>query len=84
MNSNQNFLTLPLTLSPPSMSAKSVVELIKSHFRQKNSVTDPPVIPKFSVASHQEPRFSCFIESEAGGVSMLLALRIVSEYNCSC
>ncbi|KAJ4708591.1 zinc protease PQQL-like [Melia azedarach] len=55
---------------------KSVVELIKSHFRQKNSVTDPPVIPKFSVASHQEPRFSCFIESEAGGSAVIVSYKM--------
>lgn len=53
------------------MSSKGVVELINTHFGQKKSTIDPPVIPKFPVPSHQEPRFSCFIESEAGGVSML-------------
>lgn len=61
------------------MSSKGVVELINTHFGQKKSATDPPVIPKFPVPSHQEPHFSCFIESEAGGVSML-SLKIVCLY----
>lgn len=46
-----------------------VVELIKTHFGQKIPAPDPPCIPRFPVVSHDEPRFSCFIESEAAGVS---------------
>lgn len=48
---------------------QSVVELIKTHFGQKIPAPDPPLIPTFHIPSHDEPRFSCFVESEAGGVS---------------
>lgn len=49
--------------------SQSVVELIKTHFRQKSSAPEPPLIPTFPVPSHEEPRCSCFVESEAAGVS---------------
>lgn len=55
--------------SPLSLFLKSVVELIKTHFGHKVSAPGPPVIPTFPVPSHEEPRFSCFVESEAAGVS---------------
>ncbi|KAK0571738.1 hypothetical protein LWI29_020838 [Acer saccharum] len=55
---------------------KSVVELIKTHFGQKNSVTDQPVIPIFPVPSHQEPRFSCFTESEAAGSAVMISYKM--------
>uniref|UniRef100_A0A3B6FQC9 Uncharacterized protein n=1 Tax=Triticum aestivum TaxID=4565 RepID=A0A3B6FQC9_WHEAT len=49
---------------------QAVVELIKEHFGQKASISCPPlVIPEFPVPSHIEPRFSCFVESEAAGVA---------------
>ncbi|KAI7748121.1 hypothetical protein M8C21_007851, partial [Ambrosia artemisiifolia] len=47
---------------------KSVVDLIKTHFGSKVSATDYLDIPRFLVPSHEEPRFSCFVESEAAGV----------------
>lgn len=49
--------------------SQSVVELIKTHFGQKSSAPEPPLIPTFPVPPHEDPRFSCFIESEAAGVS---------------
>lgn len=50
---------------------QDVVELIKEHFGQKAPAPlPPPVIPEFPVPSHEEPRFSCFVESEAAGVSI--------------
>lgn len=54
--------------------------MIRAHFGQKVpfSVTPPP-IPDFPVPSHEEARFSCFVESEAGGVSTL-----DSVYVCLC
>ncbi|KAJ0090598.1 hypothetical protein Patl1_13417 [Pistacia atlantica] len=60
---------------------QSVVDLIKTHFGQKNSATDPPVLPIFPVPSHQEPHFSSFIESEAAGYKMAVnELKTVKEY----
>jgi hypothetical protein len=48
---------------------QAVVELINEHFGHKAPAPHPPpVIPEFSVPSHEEPRFSCFVESEAAGV----------------
>ncbi|XP_044463821.1 zinc protease PQQL-like isoform X1 [Mangifera indica] len=55
---------------------ESVVELIKTHFGQKNSATDPPVIPIFPVPSHQEPHFSRFIESEAAGSAVMISYKM--------
>ncbi|KAK6147771.1 hypothetical protein DH2020_018683 [Rehmannia glutinosa] len=46
---------------------QSVVELIKTHFEDKVPALDPPLIPQFTVPSHEEPRFSSFVESEAAG-----------------
>ncbi|CAL5358910.1 unnamed protein product [Camellia sinensis] len=39
---------------------QSVVELIRTHFGDKSSSPDPPLLPLFPVPSHEEPRFSCF------------------------
>lgn len=50
---------------------QSVVELIKTHFGSKVSASDYVDIPRFLVPSHEEPRISCFVESEAAGVSVL-------------
>ncbi|OMO67338.1 hypothetical protein CCACVL1_20590 [Corchorus capsularis] len=44
---------------------KSVIELIKTHFGHKHSALDPPPIPQFPVPSHDDPRFSYFVEPEA-------------------
>ncbi|BFI24966.1 hypothetical protein MPTK2_1g16670 [Marchantia polymorpha subsp. ruderalis] len=51
----------------------AVVNLIKTHFEHKrNPVTEGPPreIPLLPVPPHDEPRFSCFAEAEAGGVSI--------------
>ncbi|XP_020080244.1 zinc protease PQQL-like [Ananas comosus] len=60
---------------------QSVVELIKAHFGQKVSVTgSSPPIPDFPVPSHKEPRFSCFVESEAAGSAVMISCKLpVSE-----
>uniref|UniRef100_A0A251UBM9 Putative metalloenzyme, LuxS/M16 peptidase-like protein n=1 Tax=Helianthus annuus TaxID=4232 RepID=A0A251UBM9_HELAN len=50
---------------------KSVVDLIKTHFGSKVFATDYVDIPRFLVPSHEEPRISCFMESEAAGVSVI-------------
>ncbi|EEF48126.1 Mitochondrial-processing peptidase subunit beta, mitochondrial precursor, putative [Ricinus communis] len=55
---------------------KSVVELIKMHFGQKVSERDPPQIPVFQVPSHEEPRFSCFVESEAAGSAVMISYKM--------
>ncbi|GLT79043.1 hypothetical protein SLA2020_505530 [Shorea laevis] len=44
---------------------KSVVELIKTHFGQKTSASNPTAVPNFPVPSHEQPRYSCFVDSEA-------------------
>lgn len=52
---------------------QAVVNLIKTHFGHKRSpVTEGPPreIPLLPVPPHEEPRFSCFAEAEAGGVSI--------------
>lgn len=62
---------------------QSVVELIKAHFGYKTSPPDPPPIPYYLVPSHEEPRFSCFVESEAAGVSILFySSSILSDILC--
>lgn len=53
------------------LSFQSVVELIKNHFGMKHSAAESPVIPIYPVPSHEEPRCSCFTESEAAGVGAL-------------
>ena len=58
-----NFFSLPIW--------QSVVELIKTHFGSKVSAVEYSEIPRFLVPSHEEPRISCFVESEAAGVSVL-------------
>ncbi|PKU71070.1 zinc protease PQQL-like [Dendrobium catenatum] len=56
---------------------QSVVELIKTHFGQKASSSyPPPAIPEFPVPSHNEPRFSCFVESEAAGSAVMISCKI--------
>ncbi|KAM7509636.1 hypothetical protein LguiA_020089 [Lonicera macranthoides] len=66
---------------------QSVVELIKDHFGDKISAPDPPLIPNFPVPSHEDPRFSCFVESEAAGSAVMISckmpvdeLRTVRDY----
>ncbi|WOL03023.1 zinc protease PQQL-like [Canna indica] len=70
---------------------QSVVELIKDHFGQKSSTcVPPPVIPDFPVPSHKEPRYSCFVESEAAGSAVMVSckmpvdeMRTVKDYRDS-
>lgn len=49
------------------------------HFGEKCSAPEPPIIPTFQVPCHEEPRFSCFVESEAAGVSTELNLFRILE-----
>ncbi|XP_028808165.1 zinc protease PQQL-like [Neltuma alba] len=58
---------------------QGVVELIKTHFGQKIPAPDPPRIPAFLVPSHEEPRFSCFVESEAAGSAVMISYKIPAE-----
>ncbi|KAG2598443.1 hypothetical protein PVAP13_5KG369400 [Panicum virgatum] len=70
---------------------QAVVELIKEHFGQKApGPLPPPVIPEFPVPSHEEPRFSCFVESEAAGSAVVISckmpageIKTVKEYKDS-
>ncbi|CAN6441507.1 unnamed protein product [Victoria cruziana] len=55
---------------------QSVIELIKVHFGRKGSPPMPPIIPAFHVPTHEEPRFSCFVESEAGWSAVVLSCKI--------
>ncbi|XP_039071636.1 zinc protease PQQL-like isoform X2 [Hibiscus syriacus] len=58
---------------------KSVVELIRTHFEEKISASDPPNIPLFPVPSHEEPRFSCFVESEAAGSAVMISYKMPAD-----
>ncbi|KAM7276427.1 hypothetical protein ACFE04_018293 [Oxalis oulophora] len=55
---------------------ETVVELIKKHFGEKISAPNPPIIPKFLVPPHEEPRFSCFVESEASGSAVMISYKM--------
>ncbi|GAB2292506.1 hypothetical protein Dimus_026742 [Dionaea muscipula] len=55
---------------------QSVVELIRIHFGQKRSPPDLPFIPLFEVPTHEEPRFSCFVESEAAGSAVMVSCKM--------
>ncbi|XP_057985683.1 zinc protease PQQL-like isoform X2 [Hevea brasiliensis] len=58
---------------------KSVVELIKMHFGQKYPEPDPPLIPVLEVPPHKEPRFSCFVESEAAGSAVMISYKMPAD-----
>ncbi|KAG5155739.1 hypothetical protein JHK82_013708 [Glycine max] len=58
---------------------QGVVELIKTHFGQKIPDPDPPLIPTIQVPSHDEPRFSCFVESEAAGSAVMISYKIPTD-----
>ncbi|KAI9119409.1 hypothetical protein K1719_010084 [Acacia pycnantha] len=58
---------------------QGVVELIKTHFGQKIPAPDPPRIPTFLVPSHEEPRFSCFVESEASGSAVMISYKMPAD-----
>ncbi|KAL2251128.1 UNVERIFIED_CONTAM: Zinc protease PQQL-like protein [Sesamum indicum] len=55
---------------------QSVVELIKTHFEDKIPVLDPPFIPRFTVPSHAESRFSSLVESEAAGSAVMISCKV--------
>ncbi|KAL8489686.1 hypothetical protein ACS0TY_025545 [Phlomoides rotata] len=55
---------------------QSVIELIKTHFEYKTPAVDPPLIPEFTVPSHEEPRFSSFVESEAAGSAVMISCKV--------
>lgn len=55
---------------------QSVVELITTHFGEKRSAPDPPSIPIFPIPPHEEPRFSCFTESEAAGSAVMISYKM--------
>ncbi|KAL9252986.1 Zinc protease PQQL-like-like protein [Drosera capensis] len=55
---------------------QSVVELIRTHFGQKCSPSGLPIIPHYEVRSHVEPRFSCFVESEAAGSAVMVSCKM--------
>ncbi|KAL6577311.1 hypothetical protein OROMI_011587 [Orobanche minor] len=55
---------------------QSVLELIKTHFGDKTPAVDPPIIPEFTVPSHEEPRFSSFVESEAAGSAVMISCKV--------
>ncbi|KAH1105483.1 hypothetical protein J1N35_009251 [Gossypium stocksii] len=55
---------------------KSVIELIKTHFGHKYSALDPPSIPHFKVPSHEDPRFSYFVEPEASGSAVMISYKM--------
>ncbi|KAL2501112.1 Insulinase (Peptidase family M16) protein [Forsythia ovata] len=59
--------------------AQSVIELIRTHFGDKIPAVDPPPIPHFSVPSHEEPRFSSFVESEAAGSAVMISCKILAN-----
>uniref|UniRef100_A0A0D9YAI7 Peptidase M16 N-terminal domain-containing protein n=1 Tax=Oryza glumipatula TaxID=40148 RepID=A0A0D9YAI7_9ORYZ len=59
---------------------QAVVEMIKEHFGQKAPPScPPPVIPDFPVPSHVEPRFSCFVESEAAGSAVVVSCKMPAD-----
>lgn len=55
---------------------KTVVDLIKTHFEDKRSSSNPPDIPFFPVPSHEDTRFSCFVESEAAGSAVMISYKM--------
>ncbi|KAL9153344.1 hypothetical protein ABFS82_10G042100 [Erythranthe guttata] len=59
---------------------QSVVELIKTHFEDKTPKLDPTPIPRFTVPSHEEPRFSVFVESEAAGSVVGITFKIPTNW----
>lgn len=60
-------------------SSESVIELIRMHFGQKSSVHEPPDIPRFPVPSHDNPRFSCFVDSEAAGSAVMISCKFPAQ-----
>ncbi|XP_010536848.1 PREDICTED: zinc protease PQQL-like isoform X2 [Tarenaya hassleriana] len=55
---------------------KTVVDLIKMHFEGKTSRSKFLEIPVFPIPSHEETRFSCFVESEAAGSAVMISYKM--------
>lgn len=58
---------------------QSVVDLIRTHFESKCTDLNgeiPTTIPQYPVPAHDEPRFSCFGEAEAGGSAVVVSCKI--------
>lgn len=55
------------------------MKLIKLHFESRHAhIEDSPrAIPTFSVPPHEDPHFSCFGETEAGGVCIIFLLSVL-------
>ncbi|KAL4301725.1 hypothetical protein GQ457_10G017130 [Hibiscus cannabinus] len=58
---------------------KSVIELIKTNFGHKYSALEPPPIPHFKVPSHDDPRFSYFVEPEASESAVMIAYKMQAD-----
>ncbi|KAL8160831.1 hypothetical protein V2J09_012320 [Rumex salicifolius] len=55
---------------------QTVIDLIKNHFGHINSTLDFPPIPLNEVPFHEEPRYSCLVESEASGSRVFMSWKI--------
>ncbi|KAK9715778.1 hypothetical protein RND81_06G188600 [Saponaria officinalis] len=55
---------------------EDVVKLISAYFGHKKPALEAPDIPRFPVPSHEEPRFSCFVESEAAGSAVVISCKV--------
>ncbi|KAI4380729.1 hypothetical protein MLD38_006890 [Melastoma candidum] len=55
---------------------ESVVELIKTHFGEKEANFEYSPIPTFTVPGHEEPRFSYFVEREASGSAVMISYKM--------
>lgn len=58
---------------------QSVVDLIHTHFEKKYADLNgeiPASIPLYPVPAHNEPRFSCFGEAEAGGSAVVVSCKL--------
>eukprot|EP00249_Psilotum_nudum_P022861 c28663_g1_i1 orf=451-3468(-) len=61
------------------LDTQSVVELISNHFGNKYPEWNgqpATSIPRFIVPSHEDPRFSCFTEAEAGGSAVVVSCKV--------
>jgi len=57
---------------------EDVVKLIKLHFESRHAHIEdiPRAIPTFSVPPHEDPHFSCFGETEAGGSAVMMSCKV--------
>ncbi|KAG0557873.1 hypothetical protein KC19_11G163400 [Ceratodon purpureus] len=61
---------------------EDVVELIKCHFEERKPHTEYKslvTIPTFPVPCHEEPHFSCFGETEAGGSAVMMSCKVPAK-----